>query len=109
MPVWTIETGINFVRSLQDVSRKYGYHVALGGGVLNRGYSEHDLDVYFLPMGGFDIAKSDRNPQGLIALLSETLGNPQLLGKEYEGSVPLYKAAVKFNRNAVERIDCFFF
>lgn len=51
MSMWTLEDGLAVVRSLQPLTRQFNYHVALGGGVLNQGYSDKDLDLYFLPLG----------------------------------------------------------
>ena len=45
---WTL------IRSLQPQMRQFGYHLCLGGGVLNNGWSEKDLDLYFLPLSPFD-------------------------------------------------------
>lgn len=47
---WTIEEGLTLIRGLQPQAKTFGYHIALGGGVLNKGVSEKDLDLYFLPM-----------------------------------------------------------
>ncbi len=49
---WTIEAALLLIRRLQPALRAYGYHLALGGGVLNRGSSGHDLDLYLLPTYG---------------------------------------------------------
>ena len=48
--MWTITDALNLIRDLQLNLRKVGYHLALGGGVLNRGGSAHDLDLYLLPI-----------------------------------------------------------
>lgn len=37
------------VRKLQAVAWPLNFHVALGGGVLNHGYSDKDVDIYVLP------------------------------------------------------------
>lgn len=49
-PMWTLEESLDVVRSLQPVVKPLGYHVVIGGGVVNKGYSEKDLDLYFLPL-----------------------------------------------------------
>lgn len=49
-PVWTLETALAVVRKLQPLTRLYGYHLCMGGGVLNRGESNKDLDLYLLPL-----------------------------------------------------------
>lgn len=50
--MWTLEEAVDVVRTIQTLSRDFGYHVALGGGVVNEGYSEKDIDIYFLPLDG---------------------------------------------------------
>ena len=51
-PMWTLDEALALVRSLQPLANREGYHIALGGGVLNKGLSFHDVDLYFLPMDG---------------------------------------------------------
>lgn len=51
MRPWTIEQALDLIRLLQgDVRKQFGFHICLGGGVLNRGESRKDLDLYFLSM-----------------------------------------------------------
>lgn len=47
---WTLTEALALVRDLQPISREYGYHLTLGGGVLNKGYSVKDLDLWWLPL-----------------------------------------------------------
>lgn len=49
-PVWDMTSGRALVSRLQTWSRSYGYHVCLGGSVLNKGQSAKDIDIYFLPL-----------------------------------------------------------
>lgn len=109
--MWDLEGGVAVVRALQQPSRTYGYHVAIGGGVVNAGRSDKDLDLYFLPMGGFNKEKDVLNPDGLLTTLERFWGPAEKLSKEYEGVVSTYKHAVKFVRNGTkaQRIDCFIF
>lgn len=44
--MWTIERALVLIRELQPKLHARKYHVALGGGVLNTGQSEKDLDLY---------------------------------------------------------------
>lgn len=46
---WTLEEGLVVVRELEAQCSRYGWHFALGGGVLLRGQSDHDLDVIVYP------------------------------------------------------------
>ena len=51
---WTLEEALPLIRNLQPQAHQFGYHLCLGGGVLNTGRSEKDLDLYFLPMSPSD-------------------------------------------------------
>lgn len=84
--MWKLEDGLTLVRSIQKLSRKYGYHVALGGSVLNSGESEKDIDLYFLPMGSDSGIKEE--PGELVKWLSSLWGEPELIGKDYAGPDP---------------------
>lgn len=48
--MWTIEQALELIRLMQPEARKRSYHICLGGGVLNKGVSEKDLDLYFHPL-----------------------------------------------------------
>lgn len=49
MKMWTLGEALALVRSIEPVVAVVGWHVALGGGVLLRGESTHDLDLIFIP------------------------------------------------------------
>jgi hypothetical protein len=48
--VWTITEALAFIRAIQVDANERGWYLALAGGVLNRGSSEHDLDIVAVPM-----------------------------------------------------------
>jgi hypothetical protein len=50
--MWTLETGLYFVRLYQDQAMHHGFNLSLGGGVLNSGQSWHDLDIVIAPARG---------------------------------------------------------
>ena len=70
-----LDTGLMIARDIQPNVRKLGYHVALGGGVLNKGMSEKDLDLYFLPLVG-----EAANHSGLVAYLYKAWGVADTIG-----------------------------
>ena len=111
--MWSLEQGLSVVRALQKHSRLFEYHVAIGGGVINNGKSDKDLDIYFLPMGGLPGNKRQHDPDGVLKFLEGIWGKSEPLshGKEY-GNDGFYKHAVKFYRrtqSSEQRIDCFIF
>jgi hypothetical protein len=104
--MWTLEQGLKIARALQNASRDFGYHLTLGGGVLNNGKSDKDLDLYFLPFGGN--RKSD--PEGLVKLLEKLWGpyDDIMYSEEYRQACKYYEKAIKIWRND-QRIDAFIF
>ncbi len=49
IPMWTLDSALKLVRQIQPTLHLVGWHVALGGGVLNNNESRKDLDLYFFP------------------------------------------------------------
>jgi hypothetical protein len=97
--VWTLQEGLALVRVLQPVARSFGYHVAIGGGTVNRGYSKKDLDLYFLPL-----ESGPTEAEGLVAWLQGYFvdAHPKFIG--YGHSMFAYK--LTFNEGH-KRIDVF--
>jgi len=61
--MWTLENSLPLFRELQGIARPYGYFLALGGGVINKGYSAHDLDI----VAGCYTREADRaNPNSFL-------------------------------------------
>lgn len=82
--MWTLSEGLEVVRGIQQPIRAYGYHVAIGGGVVNKGQSDKDLDLYFLPMNGASTPPADA--LALRAYLVTEFGTEYPLGG---GPVPV--------------------
>lgn len=47
--MWTIEDALSLIRQLQPKAMEAGWCLMLGGGVLNNGYSDNDLDLLAYP------------------------------------------------------------
>lgn len=102
LPIWTLDSALPLVRELQPETRQFGYHLALGGGVLNTGESFKDLDLYFLPL---DASDSKPESEGLVAWLDKLWGEGEsLLGASYNSQH--YKAKRKYLLGD-QRIDAF--
>lgn len=103
--MWLLADARALVSELQLATRHYGYHLALGGGVLNKGQSDKDLDLYFLPL---DDMKEPRNTEGLLCFLEDHLGYSEpIFDPQYERLSPsAYRKKVKFDYNG-KRIDAF--
>ena len=48
--VWTLDQALPTIRELQFKALQCGYHLALSGGVLNKGESFNDLDISVLTL-----------------------------------------------------------
>lgn len=99
--MWTMEQGLVVVRTLQPLAQLFGYHIALGGGVLNRGASDKDLDLYFLPRLGVA-----HRPQQLLIRLASRWGEEQRIGSDGAEEQGVYEYKVQFNALG-KRIDVF--
>lgn len=51
--LWTLAEGQQLAAELEVIIRPHGYHTLLGGGVLHKGQSDKDLDLWFLPLNGY--------------------------------------------------------
>ena len=67
--MWTMIDALPLIRALQPETRRFNYHLALGGGVLNTGKSDKDLDLYFLPM-----LPQQPEPEQLLTFLDSIWG-----------------------------------
>jgi hypothetical protein len=63
--MWTRPQVIQLVQDVREIALRHNYHVALGGSLLYRGYSDKDADIYFLPMHG----TGTPNVDGLLGAL----------------------------------------
>lgn len=54
MSVWELGDALGVIRELQREVRLLDFHVTLGGGVLNTGQSDKDLDLFVLPLNDTD-------------------------------------------------------
>lgn len=75
MSLWKLDEGLELIRLLQPKTRDFGYHLTLGGGVLNKGESNKDLDLFFLPLDNASVAV---DAEGLLRWLQGLWG-------DYEG------------------------
>lgn len=87
---WTLDEALRLVRGLQGEVKKFGFHLCLGGGVLNTGLSHHDVDLYFLPLGNTEVGKVD----DLVVWLEGLWGTGVPLG---EGTTKSPKTRMSFS------------
>ena len=100
---WTLEDALPLIRAIQPITRTYHFHLCLGGGVLNKGRSNKDRDLYFLPLNHDDIA----DVKGMEAWLTSVWGPPEPIGDDdYLDIEPIYKRKLKYTYSGL-RIDVF--
>lgn len=102
---WTLRQGRTLIASMQPSIHACGFHACLAGGVLNKGYSDKDLDIWILPMlkDCPEIAGEDqtvdrlRRIVRLFAYLHQTLGSSNAM-TEYTTPYPTLMKARFFLR-----------
>ena len=99
---WKIEEGLKLIRALQGRVKEFGYHIALGGGVLNTGSSEKDLDLYFLPLNSADI-KEDTH--GMLEWLTKLWGEPRTIGQYPDEPIQTGNSGRRLGATAMPRLD----
>lgn len=50
--LWTLDEGLQYIRERQTEAFIHHYNLSLGGGILDRGFSDHDLDIIATPANG---------------------------------------------------------
>lgn len=49
---WTFSEAISYIRDRQTGAFQHHYNLCLGGGILDRGFSDHDVDIIAVPANG---------------------------------------------------------
>jgi hypothetical protein len=102
--MWTLAEAQTLIQALQPKVHALGYHVTLGGGVINRGSSEKDLDLFFIPKNGEDSA-----PRTIVVLLMGTFGIPRSLrdSPDYQANYTYHCKEMLMFHDGTKRIDVF--
>jgi hypothetical protein len=67
--MWTLDESLKLIRTIQPEMKNYEYHITLGGGILNNGISNKDLDLFFLKLNNHT-----GQGWGLFQYLSKIMG-----------------------------------
>lgn len=67
---WTLPEALSLIRQLQPLIREKNYHITLGGGVLNTGESDKDLDLFIVPLNGYD-----SDAKTILTVIADELGS----------------------------------
>lgn len=70
---WTLNVSVNFIRIIHPSAFVGGYNLHLGGGVLDKGHSNKDLDIVAI-----------RRPQELTPFINSTLTLLDIMGFKLE-------------------------
>ena len=101
---WTLAQALDLIRDLQPIVRELHYHITLGGGVLHEGASEKDLDLWLIPINGFE-----SNAHEICRILIDHLGQCQALRDSPDYAPDAFPHAVEMQQfNYLgKRIDVF--
>lgn len=104
--MWHLQEALQLIRNIQPNVRKFGYHICLGGSILNKGMSDNDLDLYFIPLEP-DSDEPESNRLLLTDYLFTIFGAPEI-NEDYsdEESVYSLKSIYAYGPNG-KRIDAF--
>ena len=111
---WYMPDALLFVRALQATVWPLQHHVALGGGVVNHGYSDKDLDVYVLPLYGRDedAQRTVRAIQNttLLPAIAYAIGSTAQLdyhGSQDAGAETCFHSSLRYEDTEGRHIDVF--
>jgi hypothetical protein len=102
--MWGLSDALEVVRALQPKAHSVDYHIALAGGVLNKGTSTKDLDLVFLPM------VNDHVPPitPVVEMLMKEFGAPMLTNETVTNEEPCVTLRWQGTyRRGARRIDVF--
>lgn len=105
MVTWTMADALALIRDLQPLVWELDYHVMLGGGVLNKGESEKDLDLFFSPLTGYE-PRFDK----LFILLESVFGRLRAMRDSPDyglGAGPQYWSGMLIASYEGKRVDIF--
>ena len=101
---WMLSEALPLIRELGPLVRELDYHLCLGGSVLLTGASDHDLDLWFIPLNGFE-----SDPRKIYVLCEQTFGPLKTLrdGPDYKAGEPWHLQDMQRATYLGKRIDLF--
>lgn len=97
IPKWTLDEAISFVRELNKLANKRGYHLGIAGSVLINGESSNDLDIYAFPLHYEDSRPDERELVVLLRTLDFNI-KPLENGEYNESYANIYRFYDSKNR-----------
>lgn len=102
--MWTLAQAIPLIHELAPLVRELDYHLCLGGSVLVTGNSDHDLDLWFIPLNGYE-----SEPAKIYVLCQSTFGSLTSLrdSPDYKTGEPWHVKEMQRATYMGKRIDLF--
>lgn len=96
--MWTLDEALVLIREKQPYAWEKGYHIVVGGSVINHGSSDKDLDLYLIPL-------ANSLPENWRIVVFDLFGAYQNLSdSKYQED--RFRAKLKIDYDG-KRIDCF--
>lgn len=92
---WTLDEAVKLIRQMQPLAFECGYHLNLGGGVLNKGFSNKDLDILAM-FGSFE---SELKTNQLVEIFKNYGFSVTYVAKEFPGIVVFKMKELHGHRN----------
>lgn len=107
--MWELVDGIRHIRRLQEILQPIGFHCALAGGVLLKGYSDKDLDIIIYPHEKGKVS-SDVAWKKIQEILQPSIDKDKIFecDKDKNGDYPRDGKDVKTITKDGKRYDFFF-
>lgn len=108
--MWDLESALKFIQKIQPSAKVVGFHVCLGGGVLNKGESNNDLDLYFLPLEDESNHPDDKrrtDPVNIMEIMNRVTGNTGTYQEDYDNLRTSYRAKMVYKYTLNSKIDIF--
>lgn len=102
--MWKLTQALPLIQELAPLVRDLDYHLCLGGSVLVAGTSDHDLDLWFIPLNGFE-----SEPRKVYLLCEQTFGRLSALrdSPDYKAGEPWHVKEMHRAMYMGKRIDLF--
>lgn len=102
--MWTLATAQQLVKELHQPIWDLHYHILIGGGVAREGHSDKDLDLWFIPLNGFE-----SEPRSITQFLYSIFGHLSALRDhpDYTGGSPWHLQEMLYVDYCGKRIDLF--
>lgn len=102
--MWTLKEAQALIADIEPLMREQHYHTLLGGGVLHAGASDHDLDIFFFPLNGYE-----KQPRVIMEILFQLFEGMRPIrdSPDYKAGEPYYVTEMYRGTFDGKRVDLF--